>query len=267
MVRSLREATDVSVRRVGDINEREARNKIYGVVVGVVTNNKDPDGKYRVKVRFPWLPNGSESGGEDSAWCRIATFMAGPERGMYCLPEVKDEVLVAFEHGDIARPYIVGALWNGSDKPTYDNKGGKNNIRAFKSRSGHVLEFSDDKEGKKEKITLKTASGTRVVLDDTDKAKKIEIYDEKGDNYILIDTDNKKITVESKTGDITFKAKKKIRLEAETIETKSDKDTTLEVGGNYEMKAKSNMTQKAGGTAEVKSDKAMTIKGQQVNIN
>src|SRR2546426_9457473 len=87
----------------------EAREKkLYGVVAGIVTNNEDPDGLGRVKIRFPWLSEDNESW-----WARIAAPMAGKERGAYFLPEVDDEVLVAFEHGDVNFPYVLGALWNG----------------------------------------------------------------------------------------------------------------------------------------------------------
>jgi hypothetical protein len=92
--------------------DRVGRHKVFGVAVAVVTDNKDPDKLYRVKVRYPWLDNGAKSGGEPSYWARISTIGAGKDRGIYFLPEVEDEVLVAFEHGDMNRPFIVGALWN-----------------------------------------------------------------------------------------------------------------------------------------------------------
>src|SRR5215472_353851 len=106
-------------------------DRIYGVVVGIVTNNQDPDGMGRVKVKFPWL-----SDQDESWWARIATVMAGSSRGSYFLPEVNDEVMVAFEHGDVRFPYVLGALWNGKDSPPTTNSDGKNSIRLIKSRSG-----------------------------------------------------------------------------------------------------------------------------------
>jgi len=117
-----------------DPTSKDRRAKLFGFVPAIVTNNKDPDGWYRVRVRFPWLSNGGESGGEETAWCRMATFGAGEDRGGYFLPEVGDEVLVAFEHGDIRRPFVIGSMWNSDATPPYDNKNGENNIRAFKSR-------------------------------------------------------------------------------------------------------------------------------------
>jgi uncharacterized protein involved in type VI secretion and phage assembly len=116
--------------------------RVFGVVVGVVTNNQDPDKLGRVKVRFPWL-----SQDDESYWARIAVLMAGNNRGAWFLPEVDDEVLVAFEHGDVRMPYVLGALWNGVDAPPRDNSDGKNNQRVIRSRSGHELVFNDDSDG------------------------------------------------------------------------------------------------------------------------
>jgi uncharacterized protein involved in type VI secretion and phage assembly len=249
--------------------EREKSNKVYGVVVAVVTDNKNPDGEYMVKVRYPWLSNGDASGqnSEQSGWCRIATFGAGKDRGMYVLPEVGDEVLVAFEHGDVDHPFVVGTLWNKDNTVILDNKDGKNNVREFKSRSGHILAFCDDADGKKEKITLQTKAGARMCLDDTDQGKKIELYDSDSNTYLLIDAQNKKITLESKNGDILIKANKKLRLEAETIETESSKETNMKIGTNFKADADKNFTVNGGGEGKVTASSTLTVKGSTVNIN
>src|SRR5215510_16339114 len=118
--------------------QRGAANRLNGVMVGVVTNNQDPEGLGRVKVRFPWFSNEDESG-----WARIAAPMAGKERGIYFLPEVDDEVLVAFEHGRVDHPYVLGCLWNGQDTAPENNNDGENNHRTIKSRSGHVVRLND----------------------------------------------------------------------------------------------------------------------------
>ena len=124
-------------------------SRIQGVVMGIVTNNQDPEQLGRIKVRFPWLNDSDES-----TWARMAHLMAGPDRGSLYLPEVDDEVLLAFEHGDVRCPYILGMLYNGVDKPTYTNADGKNNIRAIRSRSHHELIFDDNASEKKEKVVL-----------------------------------------------------------------------------------------------------------------
>jgi len=249
-----------------DRNTREEQHRIYGVVVGIVTNNKDDSGAYRVKVRFPWLPNGDQSGSssEESDWCRVTTFMAGKGRGMFCLPEVDDEVLVAFEHGEISHPYVIGCLWNKNDSSTGDNKDGKNNSRSFKSRSGHLLTFYDDKDGSKHSILLKSHGGAYILIDD-DK-KKIEIFDQSGKNNVTIDSQNNKMSVKGEDKlDINCKGDYTIKCKNLKIDT--DQKCDINVGSNFTMKASSNMTIKASGSGDIESSGAMTIKGSKVNIN
>lgn len=149
--------------------EREgARDRIYGAVVGIVSNTGDPDGLGRIKVRFPWLKEDDES-----RWARLVSFMAGPGRGAVFRPEVDDEVLVVFEQGDMRFPYVLGAVWNGNDKPPSE-KGGdaENHIRMIKSRSGHTIVLDDSPGGEKITITdkggniLQLSSGGVVVKSD-----------------------------------------------------------------------------------------------------
>ncbi len=249
-----------------DHRDREERHKIYGVVIGVVTNIKDDLDQYRIKVKFPFLNDTDESD-----WCRIVTQGAGgkddspPGRGLFCLPEVNDEVLVAFEHGDIARPYILGTVWNGKDKPHYKAsatvKDGKNTIRAFRSRTGHYLEF-DDTSGK-EKITIKSKGGASVIIDD-DK-KKINVACQSGKNTMEIDSTGNKINVTSE-GDITIKAKTTLTLDAKDIVTKSSADTKMEAN-NFELTAKGTMKLKSNGQGNVEAGGTLTVKGSTVNIN
>jgi uncharacterized protein involved in type VI secretion and phage assembly len=223
--------------------ESESRaGKVYGVVVGVVTNNQDPDAMGRVKVRFPWLNDTDESN-----WARVATMMAGKDRGTWFLPEVGDEVLVAFEHGDVRFPYVIGALWNGVDTPPRDNADGKNNERVIKSRSGHELIFGD--EDGKEKVEIKTKAGHQLLLDDTSGSEKISVVDKSGDNKIELDTAANSIAVTAKT---------KISLKAQTIEIAADTSLTMK-GQQVEITADAGLT--------VKSSSMLTIKGSLVKIN
>jgi uncharacterized protein involved in type VI secretion and phage assembly len=207
-----------------DTEEREAMgSRIQGVVVGVVTNNEDPDLMGRVKVKFPWL-----SDADESYWARIAAPMAGKERGVYFLPEVDDEVLVAFEHGDVRFPYVLGALWNGKEAPPAKNEDGKNSIRVIKSRSGHVIRLNDE-DGK----------------------EKIEIIDKSTKNSIVFDTSENTITI-TVDKDITLSAPQgTIKLDAQNVELKSSADTKIEAGAGMDVKASS----------------TMNIKGATVNIN
>jgi uncharacterized protein involved in type VI secretion and phage assembly len=134
------------------------------LLVGIVTDNEDPEGWGRVKVKFPTLTEDHASN-----WARIVAIGAGNARGFDCLPEINDEVLVAFEHGDIHRPYILGGVWNGSDDPPVpvqqSVQNGRVRIRTFKTRAGHQLQFIDDDGGS---IRIQTAGGQTITLNDGD---------------------------------------------------------------------------------------------------
>ncbi|MCM8882046.1 MAG: phage baseplate assembly protein V [Candidatus Thiodiazotropha sp.] len=140
-----------------------SRQRLFGVYPGVVTDLLDPDDQGRVKVRLPWV--GEDDSMQATAWARLATLMAGADRGSWFIPEVDDEVLLSFLAGDPRHPVVLGALWNGVDTPPESmDGGGENNIRSITSRSGHKLEFDDTSGG--EKITLVTQGGHELVLDD-----------------------------------------------------------------------------------------------------
>ena len=176
--------------------------RITGVVIGIVTNNNDPDRLGRVKLRFPWL-----SGSTESDWARVATPMAGKGRGLYFLPEVDDEVLVLFERGDVRFPFVIGALWNGKDQAPAGNSDGNNALRVIKSRSGHLIRF-----------------------DDSEKAPKIEIIDASSGNRIVIDTSadtvtitaGKNIVLEAPQGDIRLNAKQVLIAASKRADIKAD---------------------------------------------
>jgi uncharacterized protein involved in type VI secretion and phage assembly len=174
-------------------------NRIFGVVIGIVTNNQDPEKFGRVKVKFPWL-----SDNDESYWTRIATPMAGKQMGIYFLPEVDDEVLVVFEQGDVRFPYIIGGLWNGKDIPPLTNEDSKNNVRLIKSRSGHEIRLNDE-NGK----------------------ETIEIIDKTQNNSIKFDTASNTITITS-AKDIKLSAPKgTITLDAQTIDIQSSTSTKI----------------------------------------
>jgi len=187
---------------------------IKGVAIAIVTNNQDEEKLGRVKVKYPW-----RDADDESHWARCITFMAGKEMGGFFLPDVNDEVLVAFENGDIDHPFILGALWSGKIKPPETNADGKNNLRFIKSRSGH-----------------------KILLDDTEGSEKIEIIDKAEKNIITIDTKTNTITITSDK-DIQIKAPQgKISLEATDLEFKSKAATKIEAGANMDLKATGNNT-------------------------
>jgi phage protein D len=183
----------------------EGRGAIAGGVsfaVGIVTNNEDDDDFGRVKVKFPTLADDLES-----HWCRLVTPMAGGGRGFFTLPEVNDEVLVAFERG--ASPVIIGSLWNGADKPPLGKanavKEGKVVQRVWKSRSGHQILF-DDSQGE-EQLVIQDKKGNQVVFEcKTDKI----IIKTAGDIEVQ---SSGKLSVASK-GDMTLSTQANMTIEA-----------------------------------------------------
>lgn len=208
-----------------DEDEERARTKrINGIVTGIVTNNKDEEGLGRIKIKFPWLSEENEAD-----WAKVMSFMAGKERGGFFLPEVGDEVLVAFEHGDINYPYVIGALWNNEDNPPETNSDGKNNIRKIRSRSGHEIVFNDDDTSKKEKIEIHTNGGHKILLDDTDGQEKIEIIDKTGSNKMTIDSVQNSISIESSS---------QLKIKAQAIEIEAGTTMTIKAGAVLNIQGK-----------------------------
>jgi len=173
----------------------------YGVYSALVTDIVDPDGQGRVRIRLPWSPD--SEGSDYQAWARLATLMAGDNRGSWFIPDTGDEVLVAFEAGDPRRPYVVGALWNGRDAPPASMDGaGRNDVKTLRSRSGVVVTL-DDTSGR-ESLTLETPAGQSVVLQDG--PGSIEIKDSNGN------------TVKLETSGITVTAAAQVKVQASTVE-------------------------------------------------
>ena len=190
----------------------EAGGYVKGVAIALVTQNKDDESLCRVKVSYPWHDQPRES-----YWARLATPMAGKDRGLVMIPEVGDEVLVAFEREDLRFPYILGALWNGKDKPPQPNDDGKNDKRILVSRKKHYLLFDD---GSKGVVELAHEKGRKVTFDDNG----FVVQDEKG-NIVKVD---------SNSGAMTIEAKGQLSIKAVSI--------TIEATGTLEIKAGATMT-------------------------
>jgi len=185
------------------------------LMVGIVTNNKDPKAWGRVKVRLPTLTEEHESN-----WARVVSIGAGTGRGFDCLPEVDDEVLVGFEHGDIHRPYVIGGVWNGKDKPpepVNDSvQGGKVRLRTIKTRKGHKLQFVDeDKGGSKTGVYIETAGGHKIKVNDSDRHIEIETN---GGHKLKMDDRGQSISIQS-TLNLSIEAQGNIDIKANGIIT------------------------------------------------
>ncbi len=175
--------------------------RFYGVYSALVTDIVDPEGQGRVRVKLPWSPDGEGEAYE--AWARVATLMAGPDRGTWFIPDVDDEVLVAFNGGDPRRPCMIGALWNGRDAPpeTMDSAG-DNFPKTIRSRNGVVVTL-DDADGR-ERLLLETPGGQKVELKDGPGA--VEIEDSNGNSVKL------------ETSGITVNASAKVTINGSLVE-------------------------------------------------
>ncbi len=215
---------------------------INGVVVAIVTDNNDPNNAARVKLKFPWLDDSYESD-----WARLAQLGAGPDSGAHFIPEVNDEVLVAFEFGDIRRPYVVGSLHNGQDKPKlgqglFDN--GKVKRRGFISRKGHQFIFFDD------------ASKAGMAFISSDGKLKISLNETNSEIHI---SSKGKVHVESQQ-DMTLESQANLNL-------KASQGIKLEAGSSLDLKGTSGATLDGGPQLEVKASGQLKVTGAMVDVN
>lgn len=193
-------------------------SRIQGVVVAIVTNNADPQELGRVKLKFPWLPDDYEAD-----WARMMQIGAGPLSGAVFLPEVGDEVLVCFEFGDVRRPYVIGGLYNGVDKPRlgkalFDN--GRVKRRGIVSRLGHrVVLFDDDRDSG---IALLSSNDKlRIALKETD--SEVHVY---GDGRIVIEA-------------------------TKGLEIRCQQDISVEADGQLTLKGARGLKVQSGGVVDV----------------
>ena len=213
---------------------------INGLVVGVVVDNKDPDGMHRILVKYP-----VESSEElDSSWCRICSPMAGKQRGLVILPDIGTEVVIVFADRSMS-PYVVGAVYNGAeDKPEpYHNDDKNNDKRVFWSRNDHMVIF-DDTAGK-EKVEIGAQATARLDI------KSAPIYQ----------------SMDSSEKVITMYCEKDSEMEAvENISIKC-KDFKLEASATITMDASASAIFKAGTSASIMTSTTQTYKAGHVDIN
>ncbi len=225
----------------------------FGVTVGVVTDIEDPDKLGRIKVK---LLNRTTSECETD-FIRILTPMSGKEWGMFFLPEVGDEVLVAFSEGDMLRPYVIGSLWNQTNKPPVTIKDKENKVRQIKTKNGHEITFVDE-EGK-DSITIKTPKDLTIKLED--EKEVISIQNKEGNNIVKIDAKNgevqvlaeKKITVKAgnskmeldgSSNNVVIESNQSIKLKSQQI--------VIDAKGSLELKASSNININSSGPTNIK---------------
>ena len=198
--------------------DKQEANGIQGVALGLVTNNQDPDGLGRVKVRYPW-----REGSEESHWARLTVLAAGNDRGTLWIPEVGDEVLLGFEKGNIDHPYVLGALWNGQDVPPETNADGENNTKIIRSRSGHQIKFFE-KQGQ-ESFEIKTQGGHVLLMDDTAGSAQIVITDGSGN----------KIEIKSAQNSLTIESGLSLKIKSQSIDIEAGASMNIKASGTLSI--------------------------------
>jgi uncharacterized protein involved in type VI secretion and phage assembly len=228
----------------------EADLRIAGVVPALVTNCKDPENLGRVKVKIPWLSDTYESG-----WCRTLQLGAGDRRGIVILPEVDDEVLVSFAHGDVGHPFVLGGVFNGKDKPraawgTYAADGqGRIERRSWTSRSGMNVTFID------------TAGEEALEITTNEGAQKITLLQSRKGIQILSEGP---VEVTAKQ-DVKVNAQMNVVVEAQQATVKAKRSVKVE-GPQVEVAAQSAL-KLTGAIVNVEASGPLTLRGAIVRIN
>ena len=230
------EARKEETASVGNLVEKR-KEPVVGLHVARVVDLKDPEKLGRIKISYPWLDSAQ------TAWVRMVVPHAGKDRGWYALPELDDEVLVGYEHGNTDHPVVLGCLYNKENAPMQEAISGDNDIKM-----------------------LMTRSGNKIVLDDKDGGERIVISQKDGKNQVVLDISGPSISI-STEGDISVKGKKNVTIEAEQgITMKAASDVKIE-GANVEIKANANIKSEAGAMNEIKGNAQVNVKGAMVNIN
>jgi phage protein D/phage baseplate assembly protein gpV len=225
-----------------------------GVVIAQVSDANDPQQLGRVKLTFPWL-----SDDYVSDWARTVQIGAGKDRGQLVLPEVGDEVLVAFEQDDVRRPYVLGGLYNGVDKPKsggtgpIDSSSGKITRRSMVSRNGHRLDLLDD-DGRTEGVSIASGDGKLTFVVDATKTK------------ITVHSDGS-VTIEGKQGVTVDAGSGTLEMKGSKISLSAQSGVTVDAGGGDVSLQGVNATLQGSAQATVKGSATCTISGGLVKIN
>ena len=158
--------------------------RVPGVVIALVTNVNDPLGVGRIQLQFPWMDPDLRS------WARVAAPMAGSKRGAFFMPEVDDEVLVGFEHGDFNHPLVLGFLWNGVDKPPETDP----QNRVLVTPGGHTIRLED---GTDKKLIVRSSSGHEIALDDSAAGQQLSVKTKGG---LTLTMDDKQSSIRMQGG-------------------------------------------------------------------
>jgi phage baseplate assembly protein V len=206
--------------------EPPSSRKVYGVVVATVVNNLDSTMEGRVQIHLPWAP------GLDP-WARVASPMAGLAHGAYFMPQIGQEVLVAFEGGDSAAPYVIGALWNTVDRPPILAPTDAVTKRVLRTPLGHQIDFDEVTQT----LTITSTTLQKITLDPA----RIELSAGLGAASVQVTT----------AGTVTINASASIELNAPSVTVNGAVAVTI----------------RGGASATVDGGALCTVQGALVKIN
>ena len=236
---------------------RSASSLATGLHIALVDDNRgNDDFPGRIRVTIPTV-----SAQDSMQWARLATPGGGSKRGMQWVPEVNDEVVIAFEDGDVRRPVIIGGLFNGKDLPPLEApvKDGKVVKRTLTSRLGHKLEMGDGSGEKEEYIDLELAGG------------KVKLH--LGKDRVDLETEGKPLRIASGQDEIVFDGNGTITIKAKTIKLDAQQDVEIS-GTNVKAKGQSaanleatTVTVKANASLKLQASGMAELAGSVVKIN
>ena len=200
----------------------------------IVMDNNDPEKLGRIQVQFYW----QQAENSVSPWLRMVTPHSGKDQGFLFIPEVEDEVLVAFEGGNAEKPYVIGSHYHGKAKPDQEWLDDENNIKGIRTRGGHTIEFVDE-----------------------DGNEELKIYDNKNNEYeITLSAHSSTVTIKSK-GDLNLKAEGSVKIEAGSdINIKANSNIKMEAGQEFKTSALSSKAE-ASAQMELKASAGMKLDG------
>ena len=180
----------------------------------VVTDNYDPKGLSRIRVKFHWM-----NGAEKTPWIRVSSLHGGGGKGMHFIPEIGEEVLVGFESNLAVKPYVIGTLHNNNESHGFSNNG--NDLKVVQTRSGHTIEFNDANDG------------THIIIKDP------------GGNEIYLDTQGKNITITAPET-MTLNCRNMNINVQESMMTSIGQNNSQVIGANNTVSVGQNNTQSIG---------------------
>ena len=247
-------------------------NRIFGVMTGIVAKNYDANMPGRVCVTIPVR----DKDANELQWARMAMTSGGKNWGHYFLPEVGDQVLLAFEQGNIEKPYIIGCVAKDTDRFLNRCTDEKNQYKKIVTKNGNTILFEDNQEGdgEKDKIEIMTAQEEyRIALDN--ERKQINITDKEGKNSIAIRSEDglmkikaeKRIVIEvGNDVKLTLNGESgAVQLECAKWTVKADNGVKLESNGSMHMSG-TNISLEASSMMKVESSGATVIEGSPVKL-